>query len=147
MTDVPDFLWATSDVAIWSSCETGIGIMASSSATLRPLFRAILPKFFDSEGESSSQRPWTTTGSKAGYLRSTNDGVNNNIMLRGDLPSSQGITTVIDADGRRTESAKGLKTEESEMVDDSSSEEYARPHDAWGVHGIRKTVVHTQETA
>ena len=37
-----DFLYATIDVAIWSTAETGMGITASSLATLRPLFRTFL---------------------------------------------------------------------------------------------------------
>jgi hypothetical protein len=35
----PDFLWATTDVALWSTVEPGIGITAGSIACLRPLFR------------------------------------------------------------------------------------------------------------
>lgn len=34
-----DFLWATTDVAIYSTMEIGIGVAASSLATLRPLIR------------------------------------------------------------------------------------------------------------
>jgi hypothetical protein len=35
----PDFLYATTDVALWSTIEPGIGITAGSIACLRPLFR------------------------------------------------------------------------------------------------------------
>ncbi|KAK8856627.1 integral membrane protein [Apiospora arundinis] len=35
----PDFLFDTSDVAIWSSVESGLSVTAGSLATLRPLFR------------------------------------------------------------------------------------------------------------
>jgi hypothetical protein len=35
-----DFLFATVDLAIWSSVEVGIGIVAASIATYRPLFRS-----------------------------------------------------------------------------------------------------------
>ncbi|KAI1277432.1 hypothetical protein F5Y07DRAFT_362937 [Xylaria sp. FL0933] len=35
----PDFLWATVDIAIWSSNEQGLAITAASLATLRPLVR------------------------------------------------------------------------------------------------------------
>ncbi|KAI8937961.1 hypothetical protein NX059_005643 [Plenodomus lindquistii] len=34
----PDFLWSTTDIAIWSSVEQGLAITAGSLATLRPLF-------------------------------------------------------------------------------------------------------------
>ncbi|OHE98128.1 hypothetical protein CORC01_06496 [Colletotrichum orchidophilum] len=36
-----DFLWATTDVALWSTVEPGIGITAASIATLRPLWQLI----------------------------------------------------------------------------------------------------------
>jgi hypothetical protein len=38
----PDFLYATTDVAIWSTVEPGIGITAGCIATLRPLVRHCL---------------------------------------------------------------------------------------------------------
>jgi hypothetical protein len=44
LTHSQDFLWDTTDVAIWSSVEPGIGITAISLATLRPLFRKFLLK-------------------------------------------------------------------------------------------------------
>ncbi|CAG9952711.1 unnamed protein product [Clonostachys rosea f. rosea IK726] len=37
----PDFLWATLDIAIWSTTEQGLAITAGSLATLRPLLRTI----------------------------------------------------------------------------------------------------------
>ncbi|KAK8111646.1 uncharacterized protein PG998_008103 [Apiospora kogelbergensis] len=37
LTDVDDFLYSTSDVAIWSTVETGIAITTAGFATLRPL--------------------------------------------------------------------------------------------------------------
>jgi len=39
-----DFLYATVDVAIWSTVEPGIGIVAGCVATLRPLLQLILHK-------------------------------------------------------------------------------------------------------
>lgn len=42
LTNGPDFLYATTDVAIWSTVEPGVGITASSIATLRPLVRHVL---------------------------------------------------------------------------------------------------------
>ncbi|KAF2752105.1 hypothetical protein M011DRAFT_516460 [Sporormia fimetaria CBS 119925] len=38
----PDFLWATLDIAIWSTVEQGLAITAGSLATLRPLFTSFL---------------------------------------------------------------------------------------------------------
>ena len=40
----PDFLWATVDVAIWSTVEEGLAITAGSLATLHPLLRIVLAK-------------------------------------------------------------------------------------------------------
>ncbi|KAM0284649.1 hypothetical protein ACHAQH_001802 [Verticillium albo-atrum] len=37
----PDFLYATVDIAIWSTTESGLAIIAGSLATLRPLFRLV----------------------------------------------------------------------------------------------------------
>lgn len=50
-----DFLYATTDVAIWSCCETGLAITAASCATLRPLFRSWFVKSaFDRSGPSGT---------------------------------------------------------------------------------------------
>ncbi|RAR01793.1 integral membrane protein [Stemphylium lycopersici] len=38
----PDFLYATTDVALWSTVEPGIGITAGSIATFRPLVRHLM---------------------------------------------------------------------------------------------------------
>ncbi|KAG5971533.1 hypothetical protein E4U55_001187 [Claviceps digitariae] len=35
----PDFLWATTDIAIWSTVEMGLAIATASLATLRPLIK------------------------------------------------------------------------------------------------------------
>ncbi|TIC93751.1 hypothetical protein CH35J_009089 [Colletotrichum higginsianum] len=41
LLDGDDFLWATTDIALWSTVEPGIGITAASIATLRPLWQLI----------------------------------------------------------------------------------------------------------
>ncbi|KAK0377326.1 hypothetical protein CLIM01_05321 [Colletotrichum limetticola] len=41
LLDGDDFLWATTDVALWSTVEPGIGITAASLATLRPLWQLV----------------------------------------------------------------------------------------------------------
>lgn len=43
MSDKADFLYATTDIALWSGTETALGITAACCATLRPLLRQILP--------------------------------------------------------------------------------------------------------
>ncbi|KAH8198456.1 hypothetical protein TruAng_007388 [Truncatella angustata] len=40
----PDFLWSTTDIAIWSQIEQGLAITAGSLPTLKPLFRKVLSK-------------------------------------------------------------------------------------------------------
>ncbi|KAF2276835.1 uncharacterized protein EI97DRAFT_417912 [Westerdykella ornata] len=47
-----DFLWATTDIAIWSTVEQGLAITAGSLATLRPLFTLILARLGLSTGPS-----------------------------------------------------------------------------------------------
>lgn len=75
-----DFLYATTDVAIWSGVETGLGITAACMATLRPLFRGWLAKtHFTSSGTRrqahiSQPMPWTGGGSQShGYIRSNSN--------------------------------------------------------------------------
>ncbi|KAJ2894837.1 hypothetical protein MKZ38_007187 [Zalerion maritima] len=69
--DNPDFLWATLDIAIWSTVEQGLAITAGSLATLRPLVKKLgLSLRFSREGSgegASSNR----IGSRrmAGYGR------------------------------------------------------------------------------
>lgn len=59
-----DFLYATTDVAIWSCSETGLAITAACSATLRPLLRSwpSMPGFDKSGGA-------TTSAASHGYKR------------------------------------------------------------------------------
>ena len=44
LANIPDFLYATTDVAIWSCVETGLAIAASSAATLKPLIKKFLDR-------------------------------------------------------------------------------------------------------
>ena len=53
-----DFLWDTTDLAIWSALEPGIGITAGSIATLRPLFRVINNKIRKAKGLPSRKEFW-----------------------------------------------------------------------------------------
>ena len=43
LRDTEDFLYATTEVALWSCVETALGITAACAATLRPLFRQMMP--------------------------------------------------------------------------------------------------------
>ncbi|KAK9784358.1 hypothetical protein SCARD494_12970 [Seiridium cardinale] len=41
----PDFLWATLDIAIWSTTEQGLAITAGSLASLQPLLKRVAQRF------------------------------------------------------------------------------------------------------
>ncbi|EAA33496.1 hypothetical protein GE21DRAFT_5286 [Neurospora crassa] len=97
-----DFLWATSDVAIWSTAETGIGLVASSLATLRPLLRLFLTK--SQLGESTSgglgTQQFGATTNANGYIRSrTPKNGAEEFGLRNDIGKGRGVTTVVEAGG------------------------------------------------
>lgn len=67
-----DFLYDNTDVSIWSTVETGLGLTASSMACLRPLFQAFLSR--SRLLGSSNQGPNATwSPGRAGYVRSNND--------------------------------------------------------------------------
>ncbi|KXJ86387.1 hypothetical protein Micbo1qcDRAFT_236923 [Microdochium bolleyi] len=45
LRDVDDFLWSTIDIAIWSTVESGLAIVAGNLATTRPLYRHLMQRF------------------------------------------------------------------------------------------------------
>ncbi|PQE17462.1 hypothetical protein CJF32_00008691 [Rutstroemia sp. NJR-2017a WRK4] len=98
LSEVNDFLYATVDVAIWSTCETGIGITVCSLATLRPLFKSF---FNRSKLFGSSSRKNTSAGfpdPEGGYIKQKDTGgplSKHDVKLRSDLPFQAGVTTVI----------------------------------------------------
>ena len=62
--DKDDFLYSTSDVAIWSTVETGLAITAAGVATLRPLLRTFFGGGSSApEYDNNSTRRWHRTGS------------------------------------------------------------------------------------
>jgi hypothetical protein len=163
LTDIGDFLYSTSDVAIWSTVETGLGITASAVATLRPLLRSFFGHGSSADGNGNSARPWQRTGSNHpsnGYLRSHGVGANGEeaFDLHDNAGKRIGVTTVIDHgdDTKAGESYKrGSRSEESDSVRDlqgwnSSQSELAadkdgqpRPEKGWNVL-VKKTVVQTR---
>jgi hypothetical protein len=62
-----DFLFATTDVAIWSAIEPGLGIVAAAAATLHPLFRT----FYSLTTRGSQQK--SVHASRAGYLQQSSN--------------------------------------------------------------------------
>lgn len=66
--DSPDFLYAFTDLAIWSTLEIGIALTASSLATLTPLFRKF--KLFSSAyGTSRTGESGANPGQRPSYAR------------------------------------------------------------------------------
>jgi len=91
----PDFLHSTCDIVIWSFCEVGIGLVASSAVTLRPLFRSfysntrLLPKQKKSAstGASSTSRASPRLPELKPYVSNDTDDVDverGNAMSLGD---------------------------------------------------------------
>ncbi|ESZ98168.1 hypothetical protein SBOR_1437 [Sclerotinia borealis F-4128] len=114
LSNIADFLFATVDVAIWSTAETGIGITACSVATLRPLFRNFFQRsnLFggSTKGPSDPSKNWAgySDAKGAGYIKQRSLGVNSgssraarsgedtdDVKLRDDIPEDSGITTTI----------------------------------------------------
>lgn len=55
-----EFLWNTTDFAMWTTVEVGIGITAGSLATLKPLMKNFLSCFgIHSTQNPSSNMPWS----------------------------------------------------------------------------------------
>jgi hypothetical protein len=97
-----DFLYSTTDVAIWSTVEPGIGLTAAAMATLRPLFREFLSRsrlLGSSTRNQTGSKAWPSSRGpgRAGYFRS-GSGPNNGaeeLGLRSDIAKGVGVTTVI----------------------------------------------------
>ncbi|TVY81540.1 hypothetical protein LSUE1_G001882 [Lachnellula suecica] len=151
-----DFLYSTTDVAIWSTVEPGIGITASAMATLRPLFRTFLArkklfggstgaKDLESPGWHNSDRP-----ARGGYFRSGDNlkPGSEELGLRSDIARGVGVTTVIKSlnseESAKTRSRKGsLKwSGNADPLNDNSSEEFL-PMQTNGDWGVRKTTLVT----
>jgi len=132
LSNTGDFLYATADIAIWSTVETGLGITACCVATLRPLFRKLLDRTAYAVG--TGDRPPTNIGwgnGNNGYIRSGSD----HIGLRSDLGKGSGVTTVIGVDGERAGRTRGDNRwpgGKSDVGDGSSEEDLNM--------GIRTTV-------
>lgn len=138
MSNIADFLYATTDVAIWSTVEIGIGISASAAATLRPLFRILLGSTQNASGMKSSGQVWGTPKDRpSGYRRGGGEA----FVLRSDIGKG-GLSTTIRGGERDDESLEetGGESRGHDSVEklrgDGSSEE-------WNV-GIVKTTMTTQ---
>ncbi|KAM3070569.1 hypothetical protein ACMFMF_008022 [Clarireedia jacksonii] len=151
LNDVNDFLYSTTGVAIWSTVETGIGITASSVATLRPL----LQKFFGLEsmgprGQSESNR-WKLNGGK-GYIRSQTNGNTEAFQLHKNIADT-GVITVIEPGDQMRDLERGDRKGDNysetsvSLASHSSQSNLAKKSNqqrdgSWNVK-IEKTVVQT----
>jgi hypothetical protein len=100
LTETEDFLWSNTDVSIWSTVEPGIGITASSMATMRPLFVAFLSrsKLFGSTTRGGS---YARTISRLGRFRRDTDV--EELELHSDLGKSIRVTTtIVNTESKRT---------------------------------------------
>lgn len=137
MSNIGDFLWATTDVAIWCTVEVGIGIAASAAATLRPLFRVFFSSSQNASGKASQL--WGTPADRpSGYMRSR--GMGDGFMLRSDVGQGGGTTTTIRGAGDEESLGRGGGSRGHDSIDklrgDSESDEWSS--------GIVKTTKMTQ---
>ena len=105
LNDTDDFLYATIEVAIWSSTELGLGMTAANCAVLRPFFRKILPSlgFMSSGGRStgaSNLKGVSVGGTKpeTAYKRGDKRSSSRNDELElGDVQHGKGFGTMTSA--------------------------------------------------
>lgn len=133
LSDTADFLYAATNVAIWSTIETGIAISASACATLRPLFRDFFGAVTNIRSTKARSGNWAGAASRAGYLR--NDGNDfNGLNLRGNSHRDAILTTTIkagsaDDDGIAFNHLGSLKKHRSE------GKKYNTINGNWADHG------------
>jgi hypothetical protein len=87
LAETEDFLWSNTDVAIWSIVEVGMGVTASSLATLRPLFISFLSK----SRSKASTYPRNTLRLRS-YIKKTS---RDDLELRSDFGKSICVTTTV----------------------------------------------------
>jgi hypothetical protein len=115
LIETDDFLWSNRNNAVWSTVEGGIGVIASSIATLRPLFKAFLTRTRSANGTY----PWT--GSRRGYFTKKPNG--DDLELRPDFSKSIHVeTTIVNSESTRVkkhqEVFKGSSESERQLKGD-----------------------------
>ena len=95
ITDSGDFLYATTDIAIWSTLEIGLGITASTMPTLKPL----LSNFFErSRILTSKSKRFGSSSSKSmdsSTLQHDSGRTNNRLDVSMTEPRGATVTTQI----------------------------------------------------
>lgn len=103
----PDFLYATTDVAIWSTVEPGIGITASSIATLRPLVRHCMWRLgFASAPAHSNTNQYSNSEQK----RRDRRGYRRDLSPSDLVPTQRGGMTSIEIRGPRQSKQPSAQT-------------------------------------
>ena len=123
LTKTSDFLWDNTDVSIWSTVEPGIGIVASSMATMRPLFVAFFSrsKLF---GTTPRGNTYPRNTGQFGFFHERENISVDEIELHSDIGKTIRVTTTVtntqsslpgrnrDAGTNSSESERGLKGED-----------------------------------
>jgi hypothetical protein len=142
LNDIPDFLYSTIDVAIWSTCETGIGLAASAGATLRPLLRQVFGEL-STNGNSSRKhsRMWAGAHlSRSGYKPHPSQADQNEIPLTGNGAEFNHVHVVSGGNSSPPGSTFGWKDWDHEQKSWNKSSDESPATNT----GIMKTVKITQ---
>jgi len=128
LTKTEDFLWANTDVSIWSTVEPGIGIIASSMATMRPLFVAFFSrsKLFGSTSRGNTYP--RNTGPKLGFSRKRENISGDEIELYSEFGKTIRVTTTV----TNTESSPPGRNRDA-GTNSSESERALKGVDKWGI--------------
>jgi hypothetical protein len=94
-----DFLFDNTDVAIWSTVEPGMGIVAFSLACLRPLFRSIYQR--STHLGSCPTTPFPENTARPRYVSSKSHSRLEDVPLPKMYANSIHVTTVIDTHSSR----------------------------------------------
>ncbi|KAH6647117.1 hypothetical protein BKA67DRAFT_639150 [Truncatella angustata] len=154
LTDINDFLYSTSDVAIWSTVETGLGITAAGVATLRPLLKSWFGGGSSARGNGTSARQWHRTGSR--------NPTGEDAFDLHDVTAKQrfGVTTVIDYNNKADNDVEGQKNKEGDTESEASgsgenwnssqsnladrAQEGRGAQNPWNAITVKKSIVQTR---
>lgn len=121
-----DFLWRTSDVAIWTTVEIGVGITAGCVATLKPLLKSCLQLMgVHSSMGPDSGAPWSTTKKSGPGIQAYSRHAQALDNLRPANDKSM-TTTTVTGRGLSNNHSKGLSSW-NDHGDRDSSEEHIIP--------------------
>ncbi|KAJ4312517.1 hypothetical protein N0V94_007410 [Neodidymelliopsis sp. IMI 364377] len=141
LNDKPDFLYSTIDVAIWSTCETGIGLATSAAATLRPLLRQVFGDMSTHDSTSRKHSRMWNSGhpSRSGYREHASQNGKNDIQLSDHDSKNHDVHIVCEGGSSPSGSTIGLNKDWGQDKDSWPADTGASGH-----KGIMKTVQITQ---